>query len=129
MVLGILAVTLYLVLAIVCDLGVYAWWAVIGIALLATIYTALGGLKAVVFTDAIQTVIMLISSVALFWLCWHSIGGWNNLKSTFETHEPGLAYEMLHVGSDTIDRTPIDGKTHDEVDQLLLLGGVPDNDQ
>tara|TARA_Y100000588_G_scaffold234265_1_gene247845 strand:- start:5579 stop:7333 length:1755 start_codon:yes stop_codon:yes gene_type:complete len=129
MVLGILAVTLYLVLAIVCDLGVYAWWAVIGIASLATIYTALGGLKAVVFTDAIQTVIMLISSVALFWLCWHSIGGWNNLKSTFETHEPGLAYEMLHVGSDTIDRTPIDGKTHDEVDQLLLLGGVPDNDQ
>ncbi len=129
MVLGILAVTLYLVLAIVCGWGIHAWWAVVGIALLATIYTALGGLRSVVFTDAIQTIIMLIASLALFWVCWHNIGGWSGLESALEKHEPGLARQMLHIGSDTIEYTSLDGKSPEVIDRLLLLGGSHDTNK
>ena len=102
MVLGIVAVTLYLVLAIVCGWGTNAWWAVVGIAALATVYTALGGLRSVAYTDALQTIIMLFASVTLFWICWSSIGGWNGLESTMVDHEPNLARQMLHVGSDAV---------------------------
>jgi SSS family solute:Na+ symporter len=129
LILGIIATTLYLVLAIVCDWGANAWWAVIAIAALATIYTALGGLKSVALTDALQTIVMLIASLVLFWLGWSSIGGWSGLEAAFAAHEPGLSEQMLHVGSDTVERIPVASKSTEEIEGLLLLGGVYDGEE
>ena len=126
MVLGIVAVTLYLVLAIVCGWGANAWWAVVAVAAIATIYTALGGLRSVALTDALQTIVMLAASVVLFWLCWSGVGGWSGLESSLAGHEPGLADQMLHVGSDTVERTSVEGKSPEEIERLLLLGGRHD---
>ena len=129
LVLGIVATTLYLVLAIVCDWGANAWWAVIAIATLATVYTALGGLRSVALTDALQTIVMVVASLTLFWLSWSSIGGWSGLESTLAGHEPGLADQMLHVGSDTVERTSVEGKSPGEIERLLLLGGHYDEEE
>ena len=116
-------------LAIVCDWGPNAWWAVIAIAILATIYTALGGLRSVALTDALQTVVMLIASLVLFGLCWSSIGGWSGLEAALARHEPGLADQMLHVGTDTVERTSVEGKSPGEIEGLLLFGGHYDEEQ
>ena len=129
MVLGIIATTLYLMLAIVCDWGANAWWAVIVIAILATIYTALGGLRSVAFTDALQTVVMLIASLVLFWLSWSSVGGWSGLETALSRHEPGLADQMLRAGTDTVERTSVEGKSPGEIEGLLLFGGQYDEEQ
>ena len=129
LILGIIATTLYLVLAIVCDWGANAWWAVIAIAILATIYTALGGLRSVALTDALQTIVMLVASLVLFWLSWSSIGGWSGLEATLAGHEPGLSDQMLHVGSDTVERTSVAGKSLREIERLLLLGGHYDKEE
>ncbi|MCZ6850456.1 MAG: sodium/solute symporter, partial [Planctomycetota bacterium] len=129
LILGIIATTLYLVLAIVCDWGANAWWAVIAIAILATIYTALGGLRSVALTDALQTIVMLVASLVLFWLAWSSIGGWSGLEATLAGHEPGLSDQMLHVGSDTVERTSVAGKSLREIERLLLLGGHYDKEE
>ena len=52
LVLAIIATTLYLTLSIVCGWGAAAWWAVVAIAVLASVYTALGGLRSVAVTDS-----------------------------------------------------------------------------
>ncbi len=43
------------------------WQAAMGLALIAGMYTALGGLKAVVYTDAIQAIILIVGCAALTW--------------------------------------------------------------
>ena len=80
LILGIIANTIYLVLAIVCGWGIQAWWAVVLVALLATVYTALGGLKSVAITDALQTIVMVIASLVLFVVVWRAIGGWGGAR-------------------------------------------------
>ena len=126
LVLGIIATTVYLVLAIVCDWGDAAWWAVGAIAVVAAVYTALGGLKSVVLTDALQTVVMVIASVTLFFIAWNAVGGWNGLEQKLAAHQPGLNRQMLHVGSDTVERESTEGKSAAEIENLLLLGGAYD---
>ncbi|MHC4727655.1 MAG: sodium:solute symporter family transporter, partial [Planctomycetota bacterium] len=44
------------------------------------IYTVLGGLRAVVYTDTVQTVILLIGSVFITYLGLSKLGGWGELQ-------------------------------------------------
>jgi SSS family solute:Na+ symporter len=129
MILGIISTTIYLVLAIVAGWGTEAWWAVGAIAVLASIYTALGGLKSVALTDALQTIIMLAASVALFAMAWNAIGGWSQLEARLAAYETALPGELLHVGRDTFDSRPTQGRSTDEIEGLLLLGGEYDAEQ
>ena len=77
LVLAIIATTLYLTLSIVCGWGVAAWWAVAAIAALAAVYTALGGLRSVAVTDALQFAVMTIAGLIIWVLVWNQVGGWN----------------------------------------------------
>lgn len=43
------------------------WYASLGLAIIAGVYTAFGGLKAVVITDAIQAVILIFGCIVLTW--------------------------------------------------------------
>ncbi|MCS7237426.1 MAG: sodium:solute symporter [Thermoguttaceae bacterium] len=45
------------------------------------IYTIIGGLLAVVVTEAIQTVVLLLGSVLITVIGFHMIGGWEGLRS------------------------------------------------
>jgi SSS family solute:Na+ symporter len=123
MVLGIIATTVYLVLRIVCGWGDAAWWAVGAMAAVAAIYTALGGLKSVALTDAMQTVVMVAASVTLFVIVWNAAGGWGGLEEKLAAHQPGLERQLLHVGSDTVATQSTEGKPAAEIENLLLLGG------
>ena len=105
MVLGIIATTIYLTLSVACGWGdLAAWSAVAVIALIATIYTALGGLRSVAVTDALQAVVMIVASLVLFVLVWNRVGGWSGTEAALAAHEPGLEKELLHVGSDQVER-------------------------
>src|SRR6056297_1618142 len=55
------------------------WTAVAVLALVAGIYTILGGLSAVVVTDTVQAILLIIGAAALFWLGLNEIGGWQEL--------------------------------------------------
>ena len=123
LVLAIIATTLYLLLAIVCGLGAGAWWGVVLIAVLATAYTALGGLRAVAMTDALQSVVMVVASVALFFTVWIAVDGWNGAESKLEAHTPGLSTQLLHAGADDFAVQGVAGEAPDLVARRLLLGG------
>ncbi len=126
LVLGIIATTLYLVLAIVGGWGTYAWWGVAAIAVAATAYTVRGGLRSVAVTDALQSAVMLVSSVALFAVIWSAVDGWGGTASMLEEHSPGLADQLLHAGGDDIARQSVRGESARAVERMLLTGGSYD---
>lgn len=128
LVLAIIATTLYLLLAIVCGLGAAAWWGVVLIAVLATAYTALGGLRAVAMTDALQSVVMVVASVALFCTVWMAVDGWGGAEAKLETHESGLAAQMLHAGTDDLAIEGVAGEAPETIARRLLLGGELNSD-
>ena len=127
MVLGIIATTIYLTLSVVCGWNATtAWTAVVAIALVATIYTAFGGLKSVAVTDALQSIVMVIASLVLFFLVWSEVGGWTGLGERLAAHRDGLEIEMLHVGNDRVSAEPVDDLTPANIERRLLLGGEYD---
>ena len=46
------------------------------------IYTVLGGLRAVVYTEALQTVVLIIGSLIITFIGLNAVGGWGELKAT-----------------------------------------------
>ncbi len=126
LVLGIIATTIYLTVTVVFEWGSGAWWMVGLIAVLATIYTAWGGLRSVAITDAMQSVVMLISAVILFSLVWSSIGGFSGIEATMDKHDPTLASQMLHVGHDRIATEDVAELSVEQIANRLLLGGSYD---
>ncbi|MBA3963664.1 MAG: sodium:proline symporter [Chthoniobacterales bacterium] len=72
------------------TLGTYVW-GIIFVTVITTIYTAVGGIKAVIWTDLIQAVLMFSSVIFAIFLLLHSIpgglttvtknlGGWEHVK-------------------------------------------------
>ncbi len=53
-------------------------------------YTVFGGFKTVAITDAIQGVIMLITSIILFWVLKEAGGGMRNIMKTIYEVDPNL---------------------------------------
>jgi SSS family solute:Na+ symporter len=55
------------------------WAAVAVLALVAGLYTILGGLSAVVVTDTVQAILLIAGAGVLFWIGLDEIGGWQEL--------------------------------------------------
>ncbi|MBI3452140.1 MAG: sodium/solute symporter [Rhodospirillales bacterium] len=55
------------------------WAACTGLALLAGVYTIFGGLRAVVITDALQAVVMIVATLGLGLYGLWAVGGWENM--------------------------------------------------
>jgi len=64
---------------------------IIALGVLTGIYTMLGGLLAVVWTESIQTVLLLLGAVVITAAAWIKIGGWTELSLTLATHAHPLA--------------------------------------
>jgi SSS family solute:Na+ symporter len=59
--------------------------------LLTGVYTMLGGLLAVVWTESVQTVLLLIGAVVITVVGYLKVGGWHELARTLATHPHPLA--------------------------------------
>jgi len=57
------------------------WLGAIGVVVLTGLYTVIGGFRAVVYTDTIQTIILLIGSAFLVAIGLHQVGGWGQLRT------------------------------------------------
>ena len=56
------------------------WLGALSVVILTGIYTVLGGLKAVVYTDAIQAIVLIIGSMTVTIIGLMKLGGWGELK-------------------------------------------------
>jgi SSS family solute:Na+ symporter len=59
----------------------YYIWFVIALGVIAASYTILGGLKAVIYTDVIQSVLMLFAGIGVAFATFHAIGGWGQMMA------------------------------------------------
>ncbi|XLS30122.1 sodium:solute symporter [Flavobacteriaceae bacterium M23B6Z8] len=76
------SVTIYAGGIVVSELlGIPFWYGAIGIVLFTGAYTVLGGMKAVVYTETLQTVILIAGSVIITYLGLQEVGGWENLRN------------------------------------------------
>jgi SSS family solute:Na+ symporter len=66
-------------------------WFIIALGLLTGIYTMLGGLLAVVWTESVQTVLLLVGAVVITATGFWRIGGWAALAHALATHPHPLA--------------------------------------
>ncbi|MEL7532848.1 MAG: sodium:solute symporter [Bacteroidota bacterium] len=66
-------------------LGIQFWSGALATVILTGIYTVLGGMKAVIYTEAIQTVVLLLGAGALTFLGLDAIGGWSGMVEVVGT--------------------------------------------
>jgi solute:Na+ symporter, SSS family len=67
-------------------LGISFWTGALVTVVLTGIYTILGGMRAVVYTEAMQTIVLVIGAGTLTFVGLNSVGGWDGMK---EALEPG----------------------------------------
>lgn len=68
------------------DLG----WLIMILALLAGVYTLTGGLAAVIYTDFLQTIFLLVGAVVITFVGFHEVGGWQGMTAGLEHSQLSL---------------------------------------
>ncbi|MCO6456575.1 MAG: sodium/solute symporter [Pirellulaceae bacterium] len=101
--LGLMLWSVFLLLTGLRIMGpVMAWVLIVSMVLCAGLYTAWGGLKSVVWTDACQGIIMLLGSAVIFWAIWNQVGGWSGMLAGLEALDraqpQGGAADLVHIG-------------------------------
>ncbi|UJH68515.1 sodium:solute symporter [Allomuricauda sp. SCSIO 65647] len=75
------SVTIYAGGIVVSELlGIPFWYGAIGIVLFTGVYTVIGGMKAVIYTETLQTVILIVGSLIITYLGLQEVGGWSALR-------------------------------------------------
>jgi SSS family solute:Na+ symporter len=65
-------------------LGIDFWFGALITVVLTGVYTVLGGMRAVVYTEALQTVVLVLGAGTLTAVGLNVVGGWDGLKSSLE---------------------------------------------
>lgn len=64
--------------------GIEKWTCIFLMCGLTAAYTVFGGLAAVVITETVQAVVLLIGAVLITWFAWDKAGGWDGMAATLE---------------------------------------------
>lgn len=83
------SVTIYAGGIVVSELlGIPFWYGAIGVVVFTGIYTVVGGMKAVIYTETLQTVILILGSLVITYLGLKEVGGWGQLHETVTSVSP-----------------------------------------
>jgi SSS family solute:Na+ symporter len=80
--------------------GVNMYVSVIVIALLTGLYTIVGGLRAVVITESIQTIVLLAGAIIITIICFHKVGNWHELTHSLAQSSNSNKLAMLRPPGD-----------------------------
>ena len=77
------SVTIYAGGIVVSELlAIPFWYGAIGIVLFTGVYTVVGGMKAVIYTETLQTIILILGSIIITYLGLQEVGGWSAFRET-----------------------------------------------
>jgi len=65
-------------------LNIDFWFGALMTVVLTGIYTILGGMRAVVYTEALQTMVLVIGACTLTFIGLESVGGWDGMRASLE---------------------------------------------
>lgn len=63
-------------------LGIDFWTGALGTVILTGLYTVLGGMRAVVYTETLQAIILVLGAAALTFIGLDKVGGWESMADT-----------------------------------------------
>lgn len=69
-------------------LGIPFWIGALSTVVLTGLYTILGGMKAVVYTEAVQAIVLLLGAATLTFIGINEIGGWSTMVETVTANAP-----------------------------------------
>ncbi|HEY9117414.1 MAG TPA: sodium:solute symporter [Roseivirga sp.] len=94
------SVTIYAGGIVVSELlGIPFWYGAIGVVLFTGLYTVIGGMKAVIYTETLQTIVLILGSVVITVLGMQAVGGWDELQATVRATSPDH-FNMWRSASD-----------------------------
>jgi len=92
------------------------WLGAIGMVIITGLYTILGGLRAVIYTDLMQTAVLLIGTACVLFVGLHQVGGWQKLRETVQDTDRMTALAM-HVPNEAGELEPL----RDNAGSLVLV--------
>lgn len=92
--------------------GFPVWASIISIGIVCTFYTTIGGMKAVIWNDVFQAIVMLGGLVAILIVGTHKVGGFGNV---FDRLEKGQRLKFIDLNPDPTQRLSI---------WSLIIGGA-----
>jgi len=106
---SMLGLILYSVFVLLTGLDIMgpeaAWTMIVLLVICSGVYTAWGGLKSVVWTDALQGIVMMLGGLVIFVSVWNAAGGWSGLQTALaqqdaqQTVQPSTSQsDLLHIG-------------------------------
>uniref|UniRef100_H2YEU0 Uncharacterized protein n=1 Tax=Ciona savignyi TaxID=51511 RepID=H2YEU0_CIOSA len=121
--LSVISLALYVLTKIAVDLyagalfiqqafNINLYLAIVSLLVITAIYTILGGLKAVIYTDTMQTAIMLIGGILLMIMSFIEVGGYENLKTLYMQAIPQTTLDILASGNTTSCGIPREDAFH-----------------
>ncbi|XP_076805295.1 sodium/mannose cotransporter SLC5A10-like [Clavelina lepadiformis] len=121
--LSVISLALYVLTKIAVDLfagalfiqqafNINLYLAIVTLLVVTAIYTVLGGLKAVIYTDAMQAVVMLVGGILLMILGFVRVGGYDNLKVLYMEAKPQTTKDILLAGNETTCGIPREDAFH-----------------
>nr|XP_002131980.1 sodium/glucose cotransporter 5-like [Ciona intestinalis] len=122
-ILSVLSLAMYVLTKIAVDLfagalfiqqalNINMYVAIVSLLVITAAYTLLGGLKAVIYTDTMQTLILLIGGILLMVISFSKVGGYENLKKLYMEAIPQTTKDILAMGNFTTCGIPRDDAFH-----------------
>jgi SSS family solute:Na+ symporter len=74
------------------------WVGSVAVVVLTGLYTVLGGMRAVAYTEALQTFILIIGSALLTWFGLETLGGWGELRNVLGSEMFNLWKPLIPAG-------------------------------
>jgi len=101
------------------------WLGAVGMVVVTGIYTILGGLRAVLYTELMQTGVLLLGTTAVLVIGLYQVGGWNSLKETVQGKDKIVAAEFRVHNAETNQWEP---KRDSEGKKILIRRPVLNDD-
>jgi SSS family solute:Na+ symporter len=80
-------------------IGIDKWTCILMICGLTALYTSVGGLAAVVLTEAVQAIVLLLGAILITAFAYSKAGGWNAMVTTLEHAQALDKLSMLRSGA------------------------------
>lgn len=80
--------------------GINMYTSVTVIAVITAVYTIIGGLRAVVVTESIQTIVLVAGACVISFACFNKMGGWHAMVSTLQETNHMERLSMLRPHGD-----------------------------
>ncbi|HTN07418.1 sodium:solute symporter [Agriterribacter sp.] len=80
--------------------GVNMYTSIIVIAVLTGLYTIIGGLRAVVVTESIQSIVLITGALIITFFAWHKVGSWDNVTAVLKENNSLDKLSMLRPVGD-----------------------------